>query len=213
MNGVKDKFRTLHNLSGGSIERYFVCPYCNTYSTPRSKEQISQTGWIVFAILLIAFWPLFWIGLLMKEKITICGNCSKKLTQYDLSAGYGQRAPVKTSRVVDVPSDHTLRQARNYEAAERWEDAAILYEKMGMWEEAGRCRRRGKGEVVKHINVNANELFTQIKRDGLAVPYTCPTCGGNIQIDGRDQMIRRCPYCGTGVDTNLLYNAMNELVL
>jgi DNA-directed RNA polymerase subunit RPC12/RpoP len=213
MDGQRNKFWTPHDLQGGSIERYFVCPHCNTYSTPRSKEQISQSGWIIFIVLLFAFPFLCWIGLLMKEKITICGNCGKKLTQYDISAGYGQRAPVMTSRVVDIPSDHNLRQAKNYEAAERWEDAAKLYEKMGMWEEAGRCRRRGRGEVIKHINVNANELFTQIKREGLAVPYTCPTCGGNIRIDGKGPMLRRCPYCGTGVDTYLLHNALNELVL
>jgi len=148
----------------------------------------------------------------MKEKITVCGNCGRKLTQYDISAGYGQRGPVMTSRIVDVPSDHTLRQAKNYEAAERWEDAAILYEKMGMWEEAGRCRRRSRVGKTTHINVNSSELFSRIRREGLVVPYTCPTCGGSIQIDGRAQMLRRCPYCGTGVDTYLLHHAINEQV-
>jgi hypothetical protein len=54
------------------------CPRC---ASPlfRYERKISNAGWIVFAVLLIAFFPLFWIGFLLKEDVRICQNCNYKL--------------------------------------------------------------------------------------------------------------------------------------
>jgi hypothetical protein len=43
------------------------------------REQISPAGWIVFAVMIFACFPLFWIGLLMKENIHYCSDCGMKL--------------------------------------------------------------------------------------------------------------------------------------
>jgi hypothetical protein len=54
------------------------CPYCGCPDPPVSRTQISQAGWITFAVLLFVCWPLFWIGLLMTEDYLACGDCGRK---------------------------------------------------------------------------------------------------------------------------------------
>ena len=42
-----------------------------------------------------------------------------------------------------------LIQARNYEIALRYDDAIVIYEKYGHWEDAGRCRKLQQGKPVE----------------------------------------------------------------
>lgn len=53
-----------------------ACAFCRQSSEFVPFEQISVTGWVVFAVL-IAFvcWPLCWIGLLIKETKYRCARC------------------------------------------------------------------------------------------------------------------------------------------
>ncbi len=55
------------------------CPLCHYYGPPRSIERISPTGWAVFVSLMLLCMPLFWIGLLIKERVRVCPGCG---TQY-----------------------------------------------------------------------------------------------------------------------------------
>lgn len=57
----------------------YRCPYCGTQNFPRIERKISTAGWIVLAVLLFVFFPLFWIGLLMKEEVKICSVCNFKI--------------------------------------------------------------------------------------------------------------------------------------
>ena len=59
-----------------AMSRNFHCPRCSSQLYPRTTRQISTAGWIVFAVLLIAFFPLFWVGLLIKEDIRVCPICN-----------------------------------------------------------------------------------------------------------------------------------------
>lgn len=54
------------------------CPRCNSQYI-RYEKKISTAGWIVFAILLVAFFPLFWIGLLIKEDARFCQVCNYQI--------------------------------------------------------------------------------------------------------------------------------------
>ena len=54
----------------------YRCPHCGTQNFPRVERKISTAGWIVFAVLLVMFFPLFWIGLLIKEDVKICPVCN-----------------------------------------------------------------------------------------------------------------------------------------
>lgn len=55
------------------------CPRCASQLF-RYERKISNAGWIVFAVLLVTFFPLFWIGFLMKEDVRICQICNQRLS-------------------------------------------------------------------------------------------------------------------------------------
>jgi ribosomal protein L40E len=58
----------------------YKCMRCGTNHPPVIQRQISTGGWIVFAVLLVTFFPLFWIGLLIKDNAMICPVCNFKST-------------------------------------------------------------------------------------------------------------------------------------
>ncbi len=57
----------------------FRCPHCMSQYLPRVERRISTAGWITFAVLLVFFFPLFWIGLLIKEDVQVCQSCQTKV--------------------------------------------------------------------------------------------------------------------------------------
>jgi hypothetical protein len=70
----------------GSVLKYSVAHHCsncgNTY-LPRAERRISTAGWVTFAVLLVFFFPLFWIGLLIKEDVLVCQVCGARTRQAD----------------------------------------------------------------------------------------------------------------------------------
>lgn len=102
--------------------------------------------------------------------------------------------------------------ARHLESAYRLDEAAFMYERMDMFEDAGRCRRKKKEEVSRHIHVNANQLFDKLQQKGTALPYLCPRCHGMVEIDGVDHKYTTCPYCGATVDFETLRKAAGNLL-
>lgn len=60
------------------ITSHVVCPRCTRQNFPVIKQQVSTAGWITFAILLVTIFPLFWIGLLIKEDAYVCPVCNFK---------------------------------------------------------------------------------------------------------------------------------------
>jgi hypothetical protein len=57
----------------------FRCPRCMSTYAPRMERRISTAGWITFSVLLVFFFPLFWIGLLIKEDVRVCPTCNSKI--------------------------------------------------------------------------------------------------------------------------------------
>ncbi len=57
----------------------FRCPNCMSSYPPRIERKISTAGWITFAALLVFFFPLFWIGLLIKEDVVTCQGCNTRI--------------------------------------------------------------------------------------------------------------------------------------
>jgi len=58
----------------------FRCPFCGSDAPPMIARRISTGGWIVFAALLLFCFPLFFIGLLIKEEYRACSWCRSPLT-------------------------------------------------------------------------------------------------------------------------------------
>ncbi len=63
-----------HNLAYN-----FHCPRCASNMMPRFERKVSTAGWITFAALLIFFFPLFWIGLLIKDNVRVCSVCGLRI--------------------------------------------------------------------------------------------------------------------------------------
>ncbi len=53
----------------------YRCPRCGTSATPIIKKKVSSGGWIVFVAMLLLCFPLFFIGLLMREDYCVCPAC------------------------------------------------------------------------------------------------------------------------------------------
>ncbi|MGI8468158.1 MAG: LITAF-like zinc ribbon domain-containing protein [Pyrinomonadaceae bacterium] len=66
----------LTNYRQAAMNYGYRCPRCGTQNFPRIERKISTVGWIVFAVLLATFFPLFWIGLLIKEDVRVCPVCN-----------------------------------------------------------------------------------------------------------------------------------------
>ncbi len=57
----------------------FRCPQCASQLMPYVERRISTAGWITFAVLLVFFFPLFWVGFLVKEDVAVCQTCRTKI--------------------------------------------------------------------------------------------------------------------------------------
>lgn len=68
----------LQPFVGQQMAAGYHCPQCNSRLMPRRERRISTGGWIVFGVLMLAFFPLFWVGLLIKEDIGVCPVCNYK---------------------------------------------------------------------------------------------------------------------------------------
>jgi hypothetical protein len=62
------------------LQQGYRCPRCGTHQLPQITKKISSAGWVVFAVLLVFFFPLFWIGLLIKEEIRTCPICNVRIS-------------------------------------------------------------------------------------------------------------------------------------
>ncbi|HQX56954.1 MAG TPA: LITAF-like zinc ribbon domain-containing protein [Pyrinomonadaceae bacterium] len=71
--------QTLMHQGGQQFGQPYRCPHCMSQFVPRVERRISTAGWITFAVLLVFFFPLFWIGLLIKEDVRICPGCNMKI--------------------------------------------------------------------------------------------------------------------------------------
>jgi hypothetical protein len=51
------------------------CPECDSDVPPFRETRMSQTGLIVLVALLLFFFPLFWIGFLIRDEFWVCRDC------------------------------------------------------------------------------------------------------------------------------------------
>ena len=105
----------------------------------------------------------------------------------------------KLQEYVESVTIQNLLKAGNYE------EVARLYEKKGMYEEAGRVRARNREITVKktEVKVDLNNLLKQVAEEGIVAVYRCPHCGGRLKI-GKDTAatnLRVCEHCGSEIET------------
>lgn len=65
----------------GHVPGNYRCPNCGTTYLPIIERRISTAGWITFALLLVFTFIFFWIGLLIKEDVSVCPVCRYRLNR------------------------------------------------------------------------------------------------------------------------------------
>ena len=127
-------------------------------------------------------------------------------------------APAFAPRAYEMAEHHRvnlqLQHAQNLLEAERSEDAAKIYEDLGMWKEAGEARRHGKRHVVTQVQVDVNSLIDQVRKGGLTTTYSCPACHSPIQIDANVDVrtLKHCQYCGSTIQSTDLVEFLSRVV-
>jgi hypothetical protein len=53
----------------------WTCPFCRYQGAPLARSKISTAGWILFVVSLFVCFPLFFIGLLLKDRYRVCASC------------------------------------------------------------------------------------------------------------------------------------------
>lgn len=71
--------QTLVQNTPRDITGNYRCPNCGTHYLPVIERRISTAGWITFALLLVFTFVFFWIGLLIKEDVSVCPVCKYRL--------------------------------------------------------------------------------------------------------------------------------------
>ena len=68
-----------HDKRKKKRRRDVECDFCGSNARPRVRSEVSEGGWVTFALLLIFFFPLCWLGLLMTETRVTCIDCGERL--------------------------------------------------------------------------------------------------------------------------------------
>lgn len=151
---------------------------------------------------------------------TCSWECFDRLAGYNIGRGLplvlsGGSWYMGSHQLVPAAAERAVRiQAQNYVLAERHEDAARLYEAIGMWKEAGDTRRLKQRQVVTQVHVNVNDLISQLRAMGLTATYTCPACRSPIQItpETRPDALAKCTYCGAVILPTDLVQAIGKVI-
>lgn len=126
-----------------------------------------------------------------KHKICIDENCNWVFFE---SPTHGYEPPQKkvisiTKPLTEEEHENNLQQAKNFEKALKYEDAAKIYEILDMWDDAGRVRKIAKEEQTPQMKVDIGEIDRSVSISDSIVQRST--------IGGEDEMkINICPYCG-----------------
>ncbi|MEM3445510.1 MAG: hypothetical protein QXJ27_01630 [Thermoplasmata archaeon] len=138
--------------------------------------------------------------------------------QYDrqLDNLYRQRGAIINAIEAENAKILELQQARNLEIAGRFEEAAQIYERHGLYEEAGNARKKGRTIYVdqKVTELNLNELVNQIRAGGITTIYQCPACKAPIRISGTTSLssLAKCEYCGSEIKVHDLVEFLRQIL-
>ncbi len=103
----------------------------------------------------------------------------------------------------DGEYENKIKHAKNYEKALRFEDAAKLYEELGLWDDAGRVRKLAKEQQAPQMKVDIGEIDRSthisdsvLHKSPIGVSEkplnNCPFCGESFSFKKTPKF---CPYC------------------
>jgi Zn finger protein HypA/HybF involved in hydrogenase expression len=128
-----------------------------------------------------------------KSLVIICNDCKQEILQKNPKkcpyCGSYNLASVEESELEEYQDDklRLLKQIEKLKRAGRYKDAALRYEKLEMWDEAGEVRRMAKTSYVISANLNIGKIST--------ISMECPHCGASQPISSKNNEVK-CKYCG-----------------
>jgi Zn finger protein HypA/HybF involved in hydrogenase expression len=114
-----------------------------------------------------------------------CADCREEILQKN-----PQKCPYcgsanLISEEEDIPN--LIAEIERLKRAGRFEDAALRYEELEMWDKAGEVRRMAKTSYVISANVNIGKVST--------ISMECPHCGASQPLSSKTNEVT-CKYCG-----------------
>ena len=119
---------------------------------------------------------------------------------------------IKDGRLPEYVHDMTT--ADKKMRAARYEEAAQIYEKWLLHDEAGKARRGAQTQFVRQVSVDLNRILDQIRKEGLSIPYKCNSCGSSMRIDSQTQTawLTTCSHCGSTYDRGQLTDFLAKVM-
>ena len=111
-----------------------------------------------------------------------CANCNTEIMQTNPTL-----CPYCGSRNLVSNEQAFTDEVEKLEKAGRYEDAALKYEELEMWDKAGNCRRMAKTNYVVSANVNIGKVGT--------ISIDCPHCGASQPVTTKSNEVT-CKFCG-----------------
>ncbi len=139
-------------------------------------------GITTFAIIVIGFSIYMMTSKEMREK-RVRENREKQLQMQQIAKNQALEAERQREQERQIKIEF----AKNMEISGRYEEAALSYDELEMYEKAGECRR------LARTSYQISTAFSMGK-DG-AISVNCPNCGSPHAVESKLNMVT-CKHCG-----------------
>ena len=114
-----------------------------------------------------------------------CGNCGQDILQT-----HPEICPYCKSKnlISEEDASKEIHEIEQLQKAGRYEEAALGYEKLDLWDKAKECRKLSKKNRVGSANLQTGKIG--------AVTVLCPHCGSSQPSDLKST-VETCDHCGT----------------
>lgn len=149
-------------------------------------------------------------SMLRRGEYHISDKLSKALANYHLARHDDRHKHLEYEKIdsklwTRIEKTGRIIKAETLEKVRRFEEAAKIYEQVGMLEKAGKARDKDRQIPIKRteVSVDVNSLLKQIKDGRIVVVYRCPHCGGKLKVGKKTNVesLKVCEHCGSEIET------------
>ena len=126
-----------------------------------------------------------------------CGNCGQDILQT-----HPEICPYCKSKnlISEEDASKEIHEIEQLQKAGRYEEAALGYEKLDLWDKAKECRKTAKKNREGSADLETGRIGT--------ITMVCPHCGASQPVDLKMKK-ETCSRCGT---TFIIPNKIRELI-
>jgi hypothetical protein len=113
-----------------------------------------------------------------------CGNCGQDILQV-----HPEMCPYCRSKnlISEEDAEQKTQEIEKLEKAGRYEDAALMYEQLDLWDKAKECRKTAKKKHIDTLRLEEGKIGT--------ISIICPHCGSSQTVSKSGE--QTCNHCGT----------------